>query len=441
MKKISASLAVVCLLSLTAFSQSDDYVKRPALGVHFFFNDFKTASNIRTTSLSQTLRDKKFGKVKDMSPGLAVNYLQGISKTFDFSTTLAGSFLEYPIEGKAPFASDNFLMEADAMLHAKMLSDKYFFVPYLSGGIGASKYTGYFGAFIPVGAGIQVNLFDEAFLMINSQYRMKITSNTNYHFYHSIGFAGNIGAEKKVKALPPPPPPVVEPPKDTDGDGLVDSLDACPTEPGIVALNGCPDKDRDGIADKDDKCVEVAGIARYQGCPIPDTDADGVNDEEDKCKDVAGVARYQGCPVPDTDADGVNDEEDKCPTEKGPADNNGCPTLAQFNFNANNVQFVSGKSALTTKAKLELDKAAKILAEHPTLKISIEGHTDNTGKAATNQILSEKRAAAVKTYLVKKGVTEDRLTTAGFGADKPIADNKTAKGKAENRRVEFKTNN
>jgi outer membrane protein OmpA-like peptidoglycan-associated protein len=204
-------------------------------------------------------------------------------------------------------------------------------------------------------------------------------------------------------------------------------------------LNGCPDKDGDGIADKDDKCPTVPGIARYQGCPIPDTDNDGINDEEDKCKDVPGVARYQGCPIPDRDNDGVNDEEDRCPDIAGPADNGGCPKLETSKFNASAIQFITGSASLTTPGKKELDKAAKILNEqYPQVKVEIAGHTDNTGKAESNKLLSQKRADAVKTYLTKKGVSADRLTTIGFGQEQPIAENTTAAGKAKNRRVEFK---
>lgn len=76
--------------------------------------------------------------------------------------------------------------------------------------------------------------------------------------------------------------------------------------------------------------------------------------------------------------------------------------------------------------------------QYPDVKVSIEGHTDNTGKPEANQKLSENRSAAVKTYLVGKGINADRLSTKGYGADQPIEDNKTAAGKAKNRRVEFK---
>jgi len=78
-----------------------------------------------------------------------------------------------------------------------MFSNQYWVSPYLQLGVGISKFQGYWGAFIPAGVGLQVNLFDEAFLLINSQYRVPVTENTaNYHFFHSIGLAGIIGKKK-----------------------------------------------------------------------------------------------------------------------------------------------------------------------------------------------------------------------------------------------------
>jgi len=102
------------------------------------------------------------------------------------------------------------------------------------------------------------------------------------------------------------------------------------------------------------------------------------------------------------------------------------------------VQFILGSAKLTKLGMADLDKGAEVLISHPAINISIEGHTDNSGTAAGNQKLSERRAAAVKAYLVTKGISADRMITAGYGQSRPIADNKTAEGRAANRRVEFK---
>ncbi len=441
MKKLFFLLISLGLLA-TSFGQDANYKKGRALGVSFFLNDFKTASEIRSNGLVSVLRDHNFFKTSRMNPGLAVDYISGLSNHVDFIATLGGSFVDYPNKNIASSGSTNFLSEVTAGLNLKLLSDHYWVTPFIDLGVGASNYKKYFGAFIPVGLGLQVNIADEAFLIFNSQYRIPVTENTSYHLYHSVGIAGAISNKKE------PAPKVVEVPVvyDRDGDGVPDSLDRCPDTPGLASLQGCPDRDGDGIADIDDKCPDVKGLAKYQGCPIPDTDGDGINDEEDKCPNVPGVARYQGCPVPDTDGDGVNDEEDKCPNEPGPASNFGCPVIdvvvvEKVNKAAKNIFFATASSKLLAKSYKSLKDVAQILKDNPSYKIDVDGYTDNTGKDDKNQVLSENRAGSVKTYLISNGVDESRITSTGHGINDPVADNKTAAGRAKNRRVEMKLRN
>ena len=441
MKKILLSFLALGLF-ITSFGQ-DDYKKRPALAIHFLLDDFKSASDIRANGLASLLRSKQWHKTGRMIAGLGVSYIEGLSDHVDFAGTLAGSFIDYPIPGKALRNTNDFLLEGTATANLKLVTDKYWFDPFLTIGVGASKYKGYFGAFIPAGVGIQIRVFEDAFLLLNSQYRIPVTENNAYHFYHSIGIAGNIRKKKE------PTPVVVVLPVinyDHDGDGVPDSTDRCPDVPGLASLKGCPDRDGDGIADIDDKCPDVPGFARYQGCPIPDTDKDGINDEVDKCPTVFGFARYQGCPIPDTDGDGVNDEEDKCINEPGPASNFGCPLIDvkiinQVNLAAKNVFFATGSSKLLAKSFPALKGVAQIMKENPTFKINVEGHTDSTGKHEMNMKLSDDRAAAVANYLKANGVEETRMGSQGFGPDRPIAPNKTVAGRAQNRRVEMKLRN
>jgi len=445
MKKILLLLITPSFIG-SAFSQIVDHKKGHALGVSFFLNDFQTASDIRTNGIVSVLKAHDFFKTSRMNPGFAVNYLSGLSNHVDFIATLGGSSVNYPIQNVAPFGNKSLLLETTAGLNLKLLTDRYAVVPFFDLGVGASKYKNYFGAFVPLGVGLQFNIADKIYLIANSQYRVAVTENASYHFYHSIGLAGKI-CNKKT----PPPPKAVEVPVapvvlDRDHDGVVDSLDACPDQPGTAALQGCPDRDGDGIPDKDDKCPDVPGLAKYQGCPIPDTDGDGINDEEDKCPTVPGVARYQGCPVPDTDGDGVNDEDDKCPTEAGPASNFGCPVInvevvEKVNKAAQNIFFASGSSKLLPKSYKSLKEVAQVLKDNPTYKINVDGYTDNVGKEDKNQVLSQKRADAVKAYLIANGTGESIITATGNGIDNPIADNKTAAGRAKNRRVEMKLRN
>ena len=238
--------------------------------------------------------------------------------------------------------------------------------------------------------------------------------------------------------------------RDTDHDGILDEQDDCPLQPGTAQWHGCPppDTDHDGVDDEHDSCKTIPGLARYHGCPIPDTDHDGIDDEHDSCPTVAGLARYHGCPIPDRDHDGVNDEEDQCPDSAGPVENHGCPLPApvpeirqateQINYIAHNVLFTPGSDRLTDGTFKVLDQLATILLAHPNWHLTIEGYTDNSGTPEKNLQLSAKRAGAVKAYLITRGVPEARITSVGYGQQRPIADNRTLRGRATNRRVELK---
>ena len=202
---------------------------------------------------------------------------------------------------------------------------------------------------------------------------------------------------------------------DHDGDGIVDSLDECPDIPGLTEYKGCPDQDGDGIPDKADKCPTVPGFVRYGGCPIPDSDLDGINDEEDSCVHVAGIKENHGCPLK---TELLNEQ------------------LAK---QAKNIFFETDKYEILPGSYQALDEVIAILKKYPQIHVAIEGHTDNSGTAAKNKLLSENRALAVMHYLAEKGKIEtNRLSTAGYGASRPISDNKTVEGRATNRRVEIK---
>lgn len=197
MKKILAAFLVVLSLAPDTFAQ--DILRPRTLGISFILNDFISPQRFRTTSFSSVVRNDQFAKFKEMSPGIAVTYSIGLKKNIDFASTLAGSFVNYPFPGRAPFSGDAFLVEADASVNLKLFSEgRYWVNPYVSAGVGASKYKSYYGAIIPIGAGLQVNFFNEAFLHISTQYRIPVTSETtNYHLMTSLGIAGVIGGGRK----------------------------------------------------------------------------------------------------------------------------------------------------------------------------------------------------------------------------------------------------
>lgn len=235
---------------------------------------------------------------------------------------------------------------------------------------------------------------------------------------------------------------------DTDSDGVIDNDDVCPDEYGKKELDGCPDIDNDGIADYQDSCRLVSGLKMYNGCP--DSDGDGVIDKLDKCPTLKGSKILNGCP--DADGDGLTDLEDNCPYEVGPIENKGCPIVVQepnavvltveerkvLNEAFSNLEFETGTSEIKMSSLLSLEELANLLVVKSEYKLSISGYTDNVGNPKNNVKLSQSRANAVKAFLIMKDVAANRLTAKGFGSKNPVADNKTAEGKARNRRVEFK---
>jgi outer membrane protein OmpA-like peptidoglycan-associated protein len=177
---------------------------------------------------------------------------------------------------------------------------------------------------------------------------------------------------------------------------------------------------------------------------VTDKDGDGVPDDQDKCPTVAGLAENAGCPDVDTDGDAIVDRLDKCPNKFG-APPDGCPkfyTLVEVKKEKieikQQVHFATAKYRVLPDSFPLLNQVVQVLNDYPKMRVSIEGHTDNVGGEAMNLRLSQRRAEAVRDYLVAKGVSPDRLSATGFGPTKPLASNKTAKGKAQNRRTEFR---
>jgi OOP family OmpA-OmpF porin len=101
------------------------------------------------------------------------------------------------------------------------------------------------------------------------------------------------------------------------------------------------------------------------------------------------------------------------------------------------INFATGKADIQTESQPIIDQIVELLKSNPTLKISVEGHTDNTGSPASNKTLSENRAKAVRNALIAKGTDQSRLSSKGFGQESPVSDNDSEEGRAKNRRVEI----
>ena len=226
---------------------------------------------------------------------------------------------------------------------------------------------------------------------------------------------------------------------DADGDGVADGDDACPNAAGPI--NGCPDGDGDGVADNVDKCPGVAGDGA-DGCPSdPDSDGDGVVDSKDACPNAAG--NLNGCP--DGDADGIADKDDKCPTLGGNVTADGCPVVPTrvtevFNRALQGIQFETGSNRIRSASRAVLGEIITIIKDNPTYLLNIGGHTDSVGSSESNERLSQRRADSVKKYLMDRGIDGNRVIAVGYGESNPVADNKYAAGRKQNRRVELSVN-
>jgi outer membrane protein OmpA-like peptidoglycan-associated protein len=216
----------------------------------------------------------------------------------------------------------------------------------------------------------------------------------------------------------------------------------------VIREKGEADRDHDGIPDAVDKCPDdpedFDSYEDFDGCPDLDNDGDGIPDVDDLCPDEAedfdGVEDQDGCPDLDQDHDGIPDEKDDCPGEpetvNGYKDDDGCPDTV-IAFPSARILFAPGSAALPGGAIPSLDQVVQILRDHPDLTIEIQGYTDDQGDQGMNQALSQRRADAVKAYLVKKGIDAGRLLTRGYGESRPVAPNSTEAGRAANRRIEF----
>jgi outer membrane protein OmpA-like peptidoglycan-associated protein len=250
---------------------------------------------------------------------------------------------------------------------------------------------------------------------------------------------------------------------DNDNDGIPDSLDKCPDKAedkdGYKDDDGCPDLDNDGdgIPDARDVCPNAPedfdGFEDQDGCPDYDNDKDGIADSVDRCpndpEDIDGFEDTDGCPDVDNDQDGVPDVKDKCPNVAGSPLNNGCPPdtikppppKKEPNFPKSQilygVSFRKNSAELAFESYQFLEPIFQRLRQNSEVEIEIHGHTDGVGNYSRNMELSQMRADAVRQYFIAKGIAAERVHAVGFGSSSPIADNKTAAGRTENRRIEI----
>ena len=373
------------------------------------------------------------------TPAVGVQFFKGIAPKFDAVVNLDISSLKYPyyVSSKQPKATTNAMYAAiDTRVHIKLATDDKSIVPYAILGLGLAKDATNFTGYAPMGLGVQFKAKQGSFLHVFGTHNAEASKLTKMHTNFGISYSFPLKLkEKKAIALP-----IESVQADQDDDGVSNDKDDCPERSGLLKYKGCPvpDEDGDGINDENDKCPDAEGTVQYRGCPVPDTDKDGINDAQDACPTVAGLSRYNGCPIPDTDKDGINDELDQCPAIAGVAGNNGCEDLQpKLNSIAAALKFEIGQVNINAKSLQGLDSLVQIMTLYPKTSLMITGHTDNTGTIKINNRLSLLRAKKVQSYLIKKGLAENRTTLIGMADVLPIASNATKEGRTQNRRADL----
>lgn len=485
-------ISLAALFVLATFSQlaaQVDIDDKHRVGARFILPNYAT--------LLKDIPSNFLGK-DNFGAGLAFEYQRKFAPNFSFaiplSLSVADAIKDENVNLTAPVNLSNEVrslaeISLGGLLVFEPIARRSVFDPQLFAGIGV-RTEDFLANTLEVPLGLNLNFnFGQGFT-ISPQiaYHLALDQDAgDIRNKLQLGLGVLFGGSKDNVKVPEPPKVV-----DTDGDGIEDAADQCPTEAGPIALLGCPDKDGDGIADKNDKCPDVAGLATLmgcpdtdgdgitdaedkcptqagpasnQGCPITDRDGDGVPDAEDKCPDVAGTLALMGCPdndgdgvanandrcpdqpgtaankgCPDTDNDTVVDPDDRCPTEFGTVGNKGCPEIAKedqetINFAIQNINFETGSSVIRADSRETLAKVIDIMNRYPAYSLAIGGHTDSIGSAESNMSLSERRAESVMKYLIDNGIKASRMTSKGYGETLPIADNRYKDGREQNRRV------
>lgn len=383
--------------------------------------------------------------IADSVAGAQIAFGHDMTEHLTFEGLLGYSRIEGWVGSSVSYPDQNHL-EISANLLAYLDRDRVF-SPYLLFGIGYlradldpggsdDRPTG------TLGVGFKWRMGQSRF-SIRGEYRARLAYKSGDNLTDNIASLGvqyRFGGKKSV--------PTLQDNADTDADGVLDIWDVCPdTELGTqVGSTGCPLRDReadgdgDRIPDSKDECPNTrkGNAVDLRGCTL-DSDRDGVMSGEDRCpasRPDAVVDQF-GCSR-DDDGDSVPYHLDDCPDTVAGArvDVFGCEIKDVIRLPG--VNFVTGSDRILAGSESILGSAAETLKMHPDLEIEVAGHTDSVGQGDSNYSLSERRAKSVRDLLITRGVDATRLTARGYGESQPVADNETAQGRADNRRVELR---
>lgn len=279
--RTTAITLLLCCFLLTTYAQTE--TSPHSIGAKILFIEYGRANSIDSL---------------DITNGIEIMYGYQFNDFFSFVVPL-----KIGVANVVDDINNRNITSIDGTLRANLLKPNSPIIPYIMAGAGiVLERDGDANLQIPGGLGLNIGLGSNTFINLQGEYRYSMSENRN-NIQFGAGLIYNLGSGQK----------------DGDGDGVIDTEDACPDVPGLKTLKGCPDRDGDGIADGDDLCPDAKGTIETNGCP--DQDGDGFADGVDDCPTVAGTIK--GCP--DSDGDGIADKDDRCPNEAGPAESRGCP--------------------------------------------------------------------------------------------------------------------
>lgn len=350
------------------------------------------------------------------------------------------------------------LVDVNTLLQFKsngtIFKEEAFFAPYISVGFGLNSASNNLRLYAPGAFGIRFRINKNLSFQVESMYKLPVGGGeTNFqHVAHTAGLVFALpGAKKEEDPKPETKDPVDEAPEtaendifvDTDGDGIPDKDDNCPDEKGLIMYFGCPPEDQV----EEDPGEGDIGVAQNDNTNENDLSNQGSTTYDNDVNDPSQNDGDDGMGFGD---DGNSSDILTGGDSAGPKflDDGNDPTPSgnlseeDIDFIANafdKIFFKPGSNELTDSSLPVLDKIADILNRNPDRGLQVMGHTDNLGSKKKNQALSVMRAHTVKYYLVyQKGVKLSRISSDGYGPAQPIADNNTAEGRKQNRRVEFK---
>lgn len=502
MKKAIILLFIFCSLIVSAQK------KASSVALHYGFTDFRTAMNIKTSSLGSVLKNGQWSNFPAMDAGYGISYWQGLNRRLDLSANMnfTKSIFTFPA---GTYTSTKKIFTAEVLGLFKFLPEDQFSVtPYISAGAGLYSNAGKVGFYVPAGVGIHANLWEEAFVFAGADYRITLKNTDNKAFFYKVGVGTHLFRRKEKAPEPIPAPIVVPEPKIISKNVAIwvkDEATSLPLPNVEVNLTAADGKTYSGKSDEDGKLninsveqnnYDVSGVLHgivTQSKKLESTlfDESGAtiniillhNDPRFTLSGKA-VNKTNNAPIGGVMVSVNNSTQATVQTTQS-SDGDGRFTIqlepaSDFSISGKkegyfsnieqvstkglnrsttlyvklelaiqeakqgqqivlkNIYFETNKADLNTTASTDLQVLIKYLQDNPLARIEIQGHTDSKGSKALNDRLSKNRALSVLNYLVSKGIDRQRLVANGYGSSRPVDNNATAEGRANNRRVEIR---